>query len=407
MIVTSDRSPELDRDINNIAGIKAIVPLLNVVCRTTGMGFAAVARVTDSKWITCLSQDEIGFGLTTGDELDLQTTLCNEIMQYPDPIIIEHVDEDEEYHDHHTPAKYGFQSYISYPIFRRDGHFFGTLCAIDPSPAKLKNRQTKELFELFAQLISYHLATVEDLEQLTTNLRNERTSGELRETFIAILAHDLRNPVGTTRMCADMLLQMESLSERGMKVAENIKSTSYRMQRLIDNLLSFAKGNLGDGINLNLSADMNLLRENISQVVNEIRTLDSNHTITTAIELDHLVICDATRIGQLLSNLLSNAVKHGENGGTIDLEINTKNGSLNFEVSNTGKEIEQHRLDQLFKPFIGQDSTYNRNGLGLGLYICLEIAKAHGGKIKVDTNSERTTFTFSMPLENKVLEKLD
>ena len=394
----NDLSPNLQRDVTNIAGIKAIVPLLNVVCQTTGMGFAAVARVTDSKWITCLSQDEIGFGLTTGDELDLETTLCNEIMQHPAPIIIEHVERDQKYCDHHTPARYGFQSYISFPIFRRDGGFFGTLCAIDPKPAKLKNRATTELFELFVQLISYHLGTVEDLERLNLDLRNERGQGELRETFMAILAHDLRNPVGATRMCADLLLHTEDLSERGMGIVGNIKSTTYRMQGLIDNLLGFAKGHLGDGIKLDLGTDTDVLRENLEQVVREIETLDPEHAPIVSIELERTVSCDPQRIAQLLSNLLSNALKHGDPQMPVRVDIRTNVDSFSISVSNNGKDIERERVPELFMPFIGRESSNNRNGLGLGLYICSEIARAHNGKIDVQSNNGLTNFTFIMPL---------
>lgn len=78
------------------------------------------------------------------------------------------------------------------------------------------------------------------MSELSAKLQQEKHVGELRETFIAVLGHDLRNPVGTTRMCADILLQMD-LPEIANRQASTIKSTSYRMQGLIDNLLDFAK----------------------------------------------------------------------------------------------------------------------------------------------------------------------
>jgi len=356
-MINDDLSPELKRDIVNIAGISAIPSLLNVICKTTGMGFAAVARVTDKKWITCVSRDEIGFGLSTGDELVLETTLCNEILQRPRPIVIEHVEEDAEYLGHHTPARYGFQSYVSFPIFRRDGGFFGILCAIDPMPAKLKNRETTELFELFSQLITYHLGAVEDLERLTTDLREERSHGELRETFIAILAHDLRNPVGATRMGIDVLMQTEDLSDKGAEMALAIKSTTYRMQGLIDNLLGFAKGNLGEGIKLEITTDGKALRASIDQIVGESRTLDPERMLTASVELDHQVACDPQRIGQLLSNLLSNAVKHGDPTTPIHVNVSTQGGKLSISVSNGGREIGEEKRRDLFKPFMGRDNN--------------------------------------------------
>ncbi len=196
----------LQNDIDNIVQISAIPSILNVICKTTGMRFSAVARVTDEKWITCMAQDEINFGLRPGDELVLETTICNEIRQHANPVIIDEVRKSEHFCNHHTPAQYGFQSYISFPIFRKNGDFFGTLCAIDPEPAKLENKEVRDLFELYTQLISFHLDALEERNELNAKLQEQKHIAELRETFIAILGHDLRNPVGTTRMCAEYFI---------------------------------------------------------------------------------------------------------------------------------------------------------------------------------------------------------
>src|SRR6201999_2152761 len=119
--------------------IEAVPTVLDVVCRVTGMGFAAVARVTEDRWIACGVRDDIAFGLKPGGELKVETTICHETRQCEEPVVINHVAEDEAYRRHPTPAMYGFQSYISMPIILLDGSFFGTLCAIDPRPARLQN----------------------------------------------------------------------------------------------------------------------------------------------------------------------------------------------------------------------------------------------------------------------------
>ena len=100
----------------------------------TGMGFAAVARVTTDRWIACQLLDKIEFGLKPGDELKIKTTICDEIRDSGQSVFIDHVADDPLWRTHHTPAMYGFQSYISIPILLADGSFFGTLCAIDPNP---------------------------------------------------------------------------------------------------------------------------------------------------------------------------------------------------------------------------------------------------------------------------------
>ena len=115
----------------------AIRAILEELCRITDMGFAAVARVTDTRWIACQVLDKIEFGLDPGDELELSTTICDEIRQSHQAVIIDEVSGHPDWSRHHTPTLYGFESYVSLPIFLDDGSFYGTLCAIDPRPRKL------------------------------------------------------------------------------------------------------------------------------------------------------------------------------------------------------------------------------------------------------------------------------
>src|SRR5258707_10173235 len=155
---------DLQGDVAAVSRIDAVPTILEVVCRTTGMGFAAVARVTEDRWIACGVRDEIAFGLRPGGELKVETTICNEIRDSRQPVVIDHVAEDPKFHGHPTPAQYGFQSYISVPILRKDGSFFGTLCAIDPRPARLNTPEVIGMFKLFADLIAFHLDARERLE---------------------------------------------------------------------------------------------------------------------------------------------------------------------------------------------------------------------------------------------------
>ena len=162
-------------DVTTIARIDAVPRMLEVICRTTGLGFAAVARVTEDRWIACAVRDEISFGLAPGGELPVATTICDAIRDCGQQVIIDHVADDPIYRDHPTPRLYGFQSYISVPIRRRDGTFFGTLCAIDPKPAKLNTPETIALFALFAELIGFHLDAGDRLVELEQRVA-ERTA---------------------------------------------------------------------------------------------------------------------------------------------------------------------------------------------------------------------------------------
>jgi|GEM_PF-1553439 len=187
----------IEDDVEAISRIPIIPKLLEVICRKTGMGFAAVARVTDDKWVACGVRDEISFGLRPGSELKLETTICDEIRQSRKGVIIDSVKDDKQLTCHHTPAMYGFQSYISIPIFRRDDTFFGTLCAIDPKPAKLNNPETIEMFKLFAELISFHLNWLELRTFTGLDDAEDCKRIELKKRLMESLGYELPNPVNS------------------------------------------------------------------------------------------------------------------------------------------------------------------------------------------------------------------
>lgn len=231
-------------DIMAVQQVDAIPKILDVVCRTTGMGFAAVARVTDSRWVCCAVRDDIAFGLLPGGELKLETTLCHEIRQSQQAVIIENVADDSDYRGHHTPAMYGFQSYISVPIFLGNGDFFGTLCAIDPKPARLKTPEIISMFKLFSELIALNLDAAMDLASSEASLAEQRTTADLRGQFNTLLAYDLRQSLETIRDGVRMLKNAdlddgESLSLRMMQ------DSAAKMERLVDSVLGFAQAKVG------------------------------------------------------------------------------------------------------------------------------------------------------------------
>ncbi|WP_374951211.1 ATP-binding protein [Mucilaginibacter sp.] len=388
----------IQADIDSISQIDAVTSILEVICRSTGMGFAAVACVTDTKWVACAVHDEIEFGLKPGGELALETTICNEIRQHSKPVVIDHVDKDTLFANHHTPAMYGFQSYISIPIHRKNGEFFGTLCAIDPNPAHVNNPQVIGMFKLFADLIAMHLQALDDSELVKEKLKEAEKVAELRELFIAILGHDLRNPVGAVLNVSQLLLRMP-LDDRTKRLAHILQDASYRMKALIENILDFARGHLGEGIQLDLTRD-NDMEKVLNQITDELRLLWPNTTIDATYNLTCGVNCDGKRIAQMYSNLLGNALTHGTKGERVSVSVNSGNGEFKIAIANAGIAISDEVRAKLFQPFARGGITHEQEGLGLGLYIASEIARAHQGVIDVESNTDQTKFTFKMPLQS-------
>jgi len=387
--------PNIQADVEAIHRIPIISNLLEVICRTTGMGFAAVARVTDEKWVACSVRDEIQFGLQPGGELKLETTICHEIRQSGVEVVIDNVANDACFANHHTPAMYGFQSYISIPIIRKDGKFFGTLCAIDPRPAKLKTPETIGMFKLFAELISFHLNADEQLSFAENKLREEREISVLREQFIAILGHDLRNPIGAVMNSAQLLKRLP-LEDRAMRVANIIYDSSYRMRGLVENIMDFALGRMGGGINLKFSTDYHL-EDILNHAITELKILHPDRQIDKVFTLAAPVNCDGRRIAQLFSNLLGNALKHGKADAPVIIKAESDENTFTLSVSNKGKKIPAAAMDRLFQPFSRGEVKAGQEGLGLGLYIAAEIAKAHSGTLEVQSTDEQTVFTLRMP----------
>jgi signal transduction histidine kinase len=389
-------SPAIQADIDTIGNIPAVQSILEVICRTTGMGFSAVARVTDTQWIACSVHDEINFGLKPGGELELQTTICHEIRQSGEGVVIDHVANDTAFCNHHTPAQYGFQSYISIPIRKKDGSFFGTLCAIDPNPHRLNNPETRAMFTLYADLISFHIHAVEQLRTTQTKLLEERQTADLREQFIAILGHDLRNPAGAILNCAQLLARMP-LEDRVKRLTNIIMDSSFRIKGLIENIMDFAGGRLGGGIVLNYFSTEPLDKV-LQQVITELQTNLANRAIESEFNLTETVDFDGKRIAQLFSNLLSNALTHGKADTPVKVKAVTANGEFKLSVTNTGKKIPQAAMERMFQPFSRGEVKPGQQGLGLGLYISSEIAKAHGGQLDVLSSNEETTFTLTIPV---------
>jgi signal transduction histidine kinase len=387
---------DFEADLAAIDRIQAMPTILEVVCRTTGMGFAAVARVTEDRWIACAVRDDIGFGLRPGGELKLETTICHEIRQAGKEVVIDHVAEDQTYCRHHTPAMYGFQSYISMPIVLADGSFFGTLCAIDPQPARLNNPETIGMFKLFAELIGFHLSASERLAASEANLLDERKTSELREQFIAVLGHDLRNPLASIDAGAKMLLR-EPLSPKGSTIVGLIQSSVGRMAELIDNVLDLARGRLGGGLTLERDTQVPL-GEVLERVVDELRSAWPERRIETRLEVTKTVSCDRARMAQLLSNLVANALTHGASEEPILVRASTLDGTFELSVANQGEPIPPATMERLFQPFFRVAVRPSQQGLGLGLYIACEIARAHGGSLDVASDPTETRFTFRMPL---------
>lgn len=236
-------------------------------------------------------------------------------------------------------------------------------------PVVLKNK-----CDVFFQLHRQKLQLAAELKQRTETLR-------LNEMFMAVLGHDLRNPLSAIIMAAQAL-ERRSDEPAVRDAAARIRGTGRRMGHMIDDLLDAVRSRLGGGIGLQ-SAPAHL-GELVQGVLDELRTAHPGREIALSQEGDLLGEWDASRLGQLVSNLVGNALQHGQADQPVQVHLDgTAALTVSLTVRNAGL-IPAELMPYLFDPFRGRQRPAGRqDGLGLGLYIVQQIALAHRGQVEV------------------------
>jgi signal transduction histidine kinase len=178
------------------------------------------------------------------------------------------------------------------------------------------------------------------------------------------------------------------------KIVELMQESSKRMTDLTVDILDFARGKLGGGVPLR-SKEEDELGPILTHVIDELRAVHPEREIELEIDLGGAVYCDAARLAQLLSNLVGNALTHGSKLEPVRVSINDVGRELRIVVSNGGEKIPARTLVNLFHPFARGSGA--QDGIGLGLYIASEVAKAHGGTLTATSTEDQTVFSACLP----------
>jgi signal transduction histidine kinase len=223
---------------------------------------------------------------------------------------------------------------------------------------------------------------------------------EFQERFVAVLGHDLRNPLAAIDMAVGVLRQRATRAhdDSTMRVLDRMKSSSRRMSRMIEQVLDLTRCRIGGGLAVN-PGPMDL-GHTLTGIVNELRMAHPSRSIV--LRCPSLQgTWDRDRLEQVFSNLIANAIHYGTAEKPVTIDARQENGAVLVEVHNEGEPIPEELGAQLFNPFRrgGRDSRAAKTaGLGLGLYISREIAVAHGGGLEAQSSSsEGTTFRVSLP----------
>jgi PAS domain S-box-containing protein len=223
-----------------------------------------------------------------------------------------------------------------------------------------------------------------------------KRTATFREQFLGMVGHDLRNPLNAIRMTASYLLRDEGDPERLERQALRILNASNRMVQMLDELYDFVRGRLGGGIPVQIAAAE--MEEIARIVVDEHRAAHPDRTIEFKSRGDTRGRWDPTRVAQVISNLVVNAIHYGDPDAPVTVSLVGRDREVLLEVQNFGPPIPEDVRGSLFEPFRRGRKRTGKDGLGLGLFIVDQIARAHGGGVEVrSSDSEGTTFSVRWP----------
>jgi signal transduction histidine kinase len=222
--------------------------------------------------------------------------------------------------------------------------------------------------------------------------------GEFREQLIAIVGHDLRNPLNTIVMGAQLLLLRETLGNTEAGVVRKITNSALLAARLIDQLLDLTRSRLGRGIPIDPTRFD--LADVCGQVIEQTELTHPDRALRVEMLGDLTGTWDRDRMGQVLANLVGNAVQHGDPQSAIDVRIDGTGPDVVLEVANRGAPIPPETLPTIFDAFRRgrMDRPSHTGGLGLGLFIAHQIVRSHGGSITATSSADDgTIFCVRLP----------
>ncbi len=234
-------------------------------------------------------------------------------------------------------------------------------------------------------------------QQLDAHLAEMSETLRLNEVFAAVLGHDLRNPLSAIVASAHVLRQSQDELARNM--GQRVLSSGRRMARLIEDLLDFSRARLAGGITVR--PEPGDLGELTRRVLQEHQATTPDRRIVLTQEGSLRGSFDGERVAQMASNLVGNALQHGADSGEINVHLDGCDATrLRLSVSNPG-EIPPELREVIFEPFRGRrdEDSGRGGGLGLGLYIVQQLARAHGGEVLVTSGGGTTSFTVALPRE--------
>jgi signal transduction histidine kinase len=241
------------------------------------------------------------------------------------------------------------------------------------------------------------VALMQDVSAEKRAAEEKKRNDAFQELIHAMLGHDLRNPLAAIVTSASVLERRAGSDDRDLRSIRRILSASERMTRMINQLLDLTRTRHGGALPiLRTRTD---LHELVRRVADELETAQPSHRIELDLQGNGVGEWDPDRLAQLVSNLVGNAREHGTKETPVLVRVGEAGDEVQLTITNHGPGIPHEHAASIFDPFrrLAGPQPSRAKGLGLGLYICQQIAHGHGGRIDVSSTGGETTFTVTLP----------
>lgn len=363
--------------------------ITRLVARLCDVPFAVINLIAEGRqWFKA----EIGFGVR---ETPLESSFCAHAILQEELFVVPDTTKDERFDGNPlVTGEPNLRFYAGSLLKSDDGFPLGTLCVLDTEPRTLSAEQVDAL-EVLSEQVMKLLELRRQLALQADLTRQLNEALETRERILAVVSHDLRSPLGTVVMTAEMLREISDDPEVG-RAADRLDRASGTMRRLVDDLLDYESMRAGK---LSMQPRAIPVRELLERFGAEVRPAAEAGSIAleVVVDTDASVRCDPMRIQQALVNLATNALSKTPAGGEVSLRASLDEGGVALRLTDTGPGFAPEVAERLFEPFWRGEDSRDR-GAGLGLAITKGIVEQHGGRIAASSApGAGATFTITLP----------
>jgi len=351
----------------------------------------------DRQWF----KSEIGLGTR---EMPLENSICRHALLQQEQMVVPDTQDDPRFSCNPlVTAEGGLRFYAGAVLRTRDGVPLGTLCVLDkkPRPEGLTEQQQFMLTTMAHQVMSQIELRQALAEQESLN-EALRRADQRKDEFLAMLAHELRNPLAPIVSAATMLSNFELQPSMVQRAADIIARQAGHMTSLIDDLLDVSRVTRGKVELEFVELD---LKDVLADAIEQVRPLIEKHDHRLVLEsmpAPLLVVGDRKRLVQVMTNLLSNAAKYTLEGGRIEVRLSTRGALIDVAIRDDGIGMSPELIASAFDLFSQGTRGLDRSqgGLGIGLALVRSLLKLHGGEVTAASDGPGcgSTFRVTLPL---------